>query len=206
MDVPSKAILDVLTYLLPGFVSAAIVYMLTPAVRTVPFERVVQALIYTIVVQALLVLVRAPLVWVGAKGYLIGQWTIGVALVWSVVLAVLVGIVSAWADNTDTVHSRLRKWGITYQTSYPSEWFGAFSQNDGYVVLHLKGERRLYGWPEEWPSSPDRGHFVIAQAEWLTEDGRIAVEGVRRILIRAEDVEIVEMMRNVDLNTKANNG
>jgi hypothetical protein len=45
MDLPNTALIDVLTYLLPGFVAAAAVYVLTPAIRPAPFERVVQALI-----------------------------------------------------------------------------------------------------------------------------------------------------------------
>jgi hypothetical protein len=90
----------------------------------------------------------------------------------------------------------LRKFGITHQTSFSSEWYGALSQNAGFVVLHLKGERRLYGWPEEWPSTPDKGHFVVAQAEWLDDGKRIELTGVHRILVRADDVEMVELMHS----------
>jgi hypothetical protein len=206
MDDTSKAVLEVLIYLLPGLVSAALVYVLTPAARPVPFERLVQALLYTIVVQALLVIARGAFTLVGSHCCAIGYWTEGVALVWSVLLAVVVGLLSAWADNTDRVHALLRRAGITYQTSFPSEWFGAFSQNEGYVVLHLKGERRLYGWPEEWPSSPERGHFVVAQAEWLTPEGRTPLSGVQHILVRAEDVEMVEMMVKYEPSTEVADG
>jgi Family of unknown function (DUF6338) len=206
VDDASKAVLEVLIYLLPGLVSAAIVYVLTPAVRPIPFERLVQALIYTIVVQALVVLVRGMLHAIGTACCSLGTWTSDVALVWSVVLAVVVGLLSTWADNTDCVHRLLRHAGITFQTSFPSEWFGAFSQNEGYVVLHLKGERRLYGWAEEWPSSPATGHFVVTQAEWLTTDGRVELDGVQRILVRAEDVEMVEMMKKAELSTETSDG
>lgn len=206
MDDASKAVLEVLTYLLPGLVSAALVYVLTPAVRPIPFERLVQALIYTIVVQALVVIVRGVLLLIGNAWGSLGAWTSDVAMVWAVILAVFVGLVSAWADNTDCVHRLLRRAGITFQTSFPSEWFGAFSQNEGYIVLHLKGERRLYGWAEEWPSSPTTGHFVIAQGEWLTADGPRELDGVQRILIRAEDVEMVEMMKTIELSPETTDG
>jgi hypothetical protein len=33
--------------------------------------------------------------------------------------------------------------------------------------LHLNDERRIYGWPEEWPSDPRAGYFSIAEAEWI---------------------------------------
>ena len=98
-------------------------------------------------------------------------------------------------DNTDRLHLLLRRLGITHQTSLSSEWYGALSQTHGYIVLHLVGQRRLYGWPEEWPNASDRGHFVIAEAEWLVGEERRALVGVDRILIRAQDVEIVELMK-----------
>jgi hypothetical protein len=206
MDVPSKAIIDVLTYLLPGFVASALVYILTSAARPIPFERVVQALIYTLLIQALLVVIRVSLTAIGSHCCPLGVWTTDVALIWSVALAILVGVSSAWADNTDCIHSLLRRVGITHQTSFPSEWYGAFAQNAGYVVLHLNGERRLYGWAEEWPSSPERGHFVIAQGEWLTESGSVDLAAVQRILVKAVDVEMVEMMVSKNPKEENDNG
>lgn len=193
MDIPSKPVIDVLTYLLPGFVTAAIVHNLTPAPRPIPFERVVQALIFTLVVQVLVVAARAGCLFVGSF-LSVGPWTENVRLIWSTVLAVVLGLGVANLLNTDRLHTILRRAGITHQTSYSSEWYGALCQNCGFVVLHLTGERRLYGWPEEWPSGPGAGHFVMALAEWLDGDTRIPLVGVQRILIRAVDVEMVELM------------
>ena len=102
----------------------------------------------------------------------------------------------AWIQNTDRVHSRLRKFGITHQTSFSSEWYGALSQaRGGYLVLHLTGERRLYGWAVEWPNTSEHGHFVIAEAEWLVNGDKIPLKGVERIVIRVQDVEMVELMQ-----------
>lgn len=38
----------------------------------------------------------------------------------------------------------------------------------------------------------------MAQAEWLADEGPIVLEGVKRVLVRAVDVEMVEMMCNID--------
>ena len=194
MDFPSKTVIDVLTYLLPGFITAALVHNLTPAPRPIPFERVVQALIFTILVQVCVLVVRGVLLGFGSRVVSLGVWTDDVRLVWSVLLALGLGLLVAWAANTDKILCLLRTVGITRQTSFESEWYGALSQNRGYIVLHLDGKRRLYGWAEEWPNRPDEGHFVIAQAEWLDDGNRIELPGVNRILIRAKDVEMVELM------------
>lgn len=195
MDMPSQTIIDVLTFLLPGFVTAQLLYTLTPAPRPVPFERTVQALIFTVVVRAALSGVEVSMLELGARFGSIGVWSAQAKITWSLGIASLLGIVFAWVDNTDRFHGLLRKVGITHQTSLSSEWYGALSQARGYIVLHLVGQRRLYGWPEEWPNLPDRGHFVIGEAEWLIDEQRLPLAGVERILIRAQDVEMVELMQ-----------
>ncbi|MGE0361454.1 MAG: DUF6338 family protein [Vicinamibacterales bacterium] len=193
MEIPGKAVIDVLTYLLPGFIAAAVFYSLTPSARPIPFERVVQALMFTMLVQVGVVVVQAVTGFASAYIHL-GLWTENTRLVWSVVLAGVLGLCLGWMQNSDGVHSVLRKTGATCQTSFPSEWYGAFSRNKGYVVLHLKGERRLYGWPEEWPSVPGQGQFVMANAEWLDGLERIPLSGVRRVMVNGLDVEMVEFM------------
>jgi hypothetical protein len=195
MEIPDQAVINVLTYLLPGFITAALVYSLTPSPRPIPFERVVQALIFTMLVQVGVIAVRFVLLWLGPQVGIWGEWTDNVRLVWSVVLAGGLGLLLAWTANKDKIHAALRWAGITCQTSFSSEWYGVFSKSKRYVVLHLTGQRRLYGWPEEWPSTPGKGHFVMMQAEWLLKEGaRLELTGVNRILIRAEDVEMVELI------------
>lgn len=205
MDIPGNSVIDVLSYLLPGFIAAAVFYSLTPSARPIPFERVVQALMFTMLVQVGVVVVQAILGF--ASAYVsIGIWTENARLVWSVVLAGMLGLGLAWMQNSDGIHAVLRRTGATCQTSFPSEWYGAFSRNKGYVVLHLKGERRLYGWPEEWPSVPGQGQFVVANAEWLDGLERVPLPGVRRVMVNGTDVEMVEFMEVAPPNGDTQHG
>ena len=184
----------VLTFLLPGFVSAAVFYSLTSHPKPNEFGRVIQALIFTIVVQAAVKVVLLTGSWIKAGELWTEEWEVVVA----VLIAVPVALITVYVTNNDTLHKVFRRMHLTKETSYPSEWYSAFSENPGcYVVLHLNGERRLYGWPEEWPSRPDEGHFRIAESEWLTEDGRRPVEGVYAMVVPARDVEMVEFLRSL---------
>jgi hypothetical protein len=196
MDFPSTTVVEVLAFLLPGFLAAAVYYALTPAPRPIPFERVVQALIFMVIVQSLVFGVR-EVAQLSSRLVTVGTWSADVQLVWSVLIAIPLGMLLAWISNRDRLHALLRKLRITDQTSFSSEWYGALCRNQGYVVLHLAGSRRLYGWPEEWPSTPLDGHFVMARAEWLDDGDRVPLEGVDRILIRATDVEMVELLKVV---------
>ena len=108
MDVPTEAVVGILTYLLPGFITAALVYALTPAPRPIPFERVVQALIFTILVQVAVTGLGSALRWVGSHWLSLGPWTDYARLSWSVILAWLLGLFLTWAANTDRIHGLLR--------------------------------------------------------------------------------------------------
>lgn len=197
----AEAVVRILTYLLPGFITAEIVYNLTPTSRPTPFERVVQALIFTVLIQVALFGLESTFSYAGRHGLILGVWTENVRLTWSVLVAFVLGLIVAKVSNHDSIHQILRRSKFTHQTSYCSEWYGVFAQNNGYVVLHLSGSRRLYGWPEEWPSTPDKGHFVMSQAEWLDGNNRIPLTGVERILISVSEVQMVEFMGTVNGRT-----
>lgn len=177
---------------MPGFLAAWVFYGFTSFVKPSQFERVVQALIFTLIVQVGVYFYKA-LVFCISKYWAFGSWSADVELVVSVVIATILGFVFAYFANNDKFHFVIRKIGISKETSYPSEWYGEFSNKVTYVVLHLDGERRLYGWPKEWPSNPETGHFSIQQASWIVDD-EVPLIGVDTILIPAKSVQMVEFM------------
>lgn len=159
---------SVLTFLLPGFVGAAVFYALTSHPRPGEFDRVVQALVFTTVAQAITAAAR----WIGGWRWPGYEWPAGLELSVSVLGAVGIALLAAAVSNHDTAHRLLRRISVTRETAYPSEWYSAFAENSGrYIVLHLRDGRRLYGWPMEWPGSAAAGHFRIGEAHWL-DDGQ----------------------------------
>ena len=157
----SNNIVTILQFLLPGLIAAWIFYSLTSYSKPSQFERVVQALIFTLFIQALITITKYLLLKVGIY-WSVGNWSESSSLVVSIIIAIVFGVIFSYFANNDKIHEYLRKKGITRETSYPSEWFGSFLNNVTFVVLHFNDERRLYGWPIEWPSEPTNGHFVIA--------------------------------------------
>ena len=206
MDWASSEIVTVLAFLLPGLVAAAVFYSLTAYSRPNEFGYVVQALAFTVAAQAIswIVLTLGNLVWE------VDSWPSGVETVFSVFSAVALALAMAWLVNHDVAHNILRFLKITRETSYPSEWYGAFAENNRhYVVLHLKNGNRLYGWPEEWPSRPGQGHFQLAECEWLVDSERQELTGVSVLLVPAQNVDMIEFMRAEQLETRQerkNNG
>ena len=186
MSWASSEAVGILAFLLPGFVAAAIFYALTSYPRPSAFDRLVVALIFTMIGQTI--------VEYGFPAFAeVGEWK----PLASVVIAIALGLGASVLSNADILHAPLRRLRITRETSYPSEWYSTFARlGDGsYIVLHLRGERRLYGYAEEWPGDPREGHFRIGEPEWLGEgDERVPATGVSAILIPAVEVTMVEFV------------
>src|SRR6266699_1552319 len=206
MDWASGEVVSVLRFLLPGFLAAWVYFGLTAHPKPSEFERVVQALIFTVITQGVVAAIRISALYAGYRWRSVGRWTEDVSLAWATVVALGIGLLFArWANN-DWIHRQLRTLNFTQETSFPSEWYGAFQQRPTYVVLHLSGERRLFGWPEEWPSDPQNGHFSMAEGEWLDEENkRTPLRGVSNILIPAKEVSFVELMEPVYHSTETEN-
>jgi hypothetical protein len=131
--------------------------------------------------------------WLGSWVTL-GWWSKKVELGAATLTAVAIGLLFSYIANSDRFHKIARRFKITRQTSYPSEWFGVFLQNVTYVVLHLKDEGRLYGWPREWPSSPTAGHFQLEEVSWLDGENELPIRGVSSVLVNVKDVKWVEFL------------
>ncbi|QDE37986.1 hypothetical protein FIV34_01640 [Luteibacter pinisoli] len=189
----SRELIALLQYLAPGFLVTGIFYGTTSHERPSQFERVVQALLYTVLVQAIVATVRVVAIAMG-QFISLGIWTSESTLVASISAALAVGFVACAWTNHDTIHARLRKFGVTQRTSYPSEWVQVFNKSTRFVILNLRDGSRLSGWPAVWPASPEKGHFYITEGVWLrmcTDNRDCEVEG---ILISATDVTQIEFL------------
>lgn len=187
----SSEAVSVLVFLLPGFVAAGIFHSLISNPRPGGIDLIVRAFVFTFFVHVLWQFI----LWLG------GAVNIGVpqnktgeifALVF---VSIIFGIISAYAWNNDFFHKTLRRVNITRQSSYQSAQYSAFAfHRNCFVVLHLRGDRRLYGWPSEWPSRAEDQHFLIEDCEWLDDGERRPLEGVSHVLVPASEVEMIEFL------------
>ena len=185
--------------LLPGFIAAGVFFTLTAHPKSSEFERLIQALIFTAILRALTISLRSGLLFARNHLAVLGQWSADVELVWSVALALPLGLSFATLANHNLFHQYLKSRGVTTRTSFPSEWYGAFLQGEReerWVILHLSDGRRIFGWPVIWPDQSDRGHFLLDQPEWLRENEiRVPLDQVERFLVPASDVKMVEFLK-----------
>ena len=182
----------VLSFLLPGFLASKAFRTLTRHSKPDAFGWLVEALAFTAVIHAIM---SVP--W-------FADLVPHLYVLCATLLALAFAVLAAWLAQRD-LFNWLRRLRITAETSHPSEWYAAFWQNtDCYVVLHLRDDRRLFGWPYEWPGDSANGHFLMHEAEWLIDDHQVSMEGVEAILVPASDVGMVEFVkaRGTPMSTK----
>jgi len=100
MDDFGQKLIVLLQYLLPGFFAAWVYYGLTSFAKPSQFERVVQALIFTLLVQALAFIMKLLLLSTG-KWWPVFAWTDKSDLALSIVSGFVLGTVFAAFANND---------------------------------------------------------------------------------------------------------
>jgi hypothetical protein len=203
MGETSKDVLALLTQLMPGFLTAWVVYGLTTYTKPPQFERVIQALIYSFLVNGVVAILE-PTFLLAGRVVQLGIWDKSAELVTSAVVALGLGVLLSYYMRNDGFFRMERALKLTTRTPFPSEWYGAFAVKPRYVVLHLSGDRRLSGYPVEWPTEPSVGHFRMTDAAWINDDNTETVlDGDESILIEAKQVEMVELLKTREEMTRA---
>ena len=210
MDEISLELLKVLNLILPGLVATVIFYSLTSHPRPSSFQILINALIYTTLASICTDVVNFAFneMFSSLNDSTLEQWD----TLLPVGIGIILGIATAWIFNHDLLHRLFRFTKISFETSYPSEWYSSFAKNwNCYVVLHLKDGRRFYGWPEEWPSDPRDGYFRIGEGEWLDasseeESPDCSKIDVYSLVIPNEIVEMVEFVEGSDSDQDSSNG
>jgi hypothetical protein len=192
MDDLVKDVIPLLQYLIPGFLSTWIFYSLTAFKRPDTFGQIVQALIFTFVIQGAVLGIGVLCLWVGSQGFSLGQWNAKTETGWAFVVSLSLGLFFCRIVSSDKLHGWLRTRNLTKQSSYPSEWFSSFAQYHRLVTLHLTDDRRLFGWPAQWPPESANGQFVMQNPRWLKSDGTVVPSGAEFLLIDSAKVQWVE--------------
>lgn len=195
----SKDVVALLQYLAPGFLMAWVFFGMTSHNKPVQFERVVQALVFTVFIQVAVSIEKWGLLALGRKYFVLGPWTENIALGASIGSALALGLLVAFASNSDAVHKLLRRLKISTRSNHPSEWYQAFCADPCWVVIRLKEDGKRYmGWPSIWASDPKSGHMYLTKVQRLYDDQEptdlIQLDG---ILFNVEEIQWVEFLTAV---------
>src|SRR4051812_26058843 len=103
--------------LLPGFIAAGVFYTLTAHPKASEFERLIQSLIFTAFVRVAVNILRVVLFGLGTNWKVIGTWDADIEFNWSILLAIIMGLIFALLANKDWFHRLMRFSRLTNRTS-----------------------------------------------------------------------------------------
>ncbi len=188
-------LLPILVFLLPGFLSSGIVSMLVVRKPRETFDKCIEALIFTTINLAVFA--------VGRSGMEMTKWVsfdrrdFFSAGNLSLMTAVSVFIGLAWAyEATNEYVFRFLRWlRVTRKTLKVSTWSETFVDNQKFVIVHLKDDRRIYGWPRFYSDDPSERAVFLENASWLTEDNQyVNQERISILLDKESGILLIEFL------------
>jgi hypothetical protein len=184
-----------LASLLPGFLVAYVLYALVSHKRPSLGERVFLATLFSFLVKLLVSLERRFFEALGTK-HNFGSWSVESEFFWAISTSIVCGLLLAKLVNSEAVFKLSRVLGVSAKNGHPSEWYWAFHNYKDCVVLHFKDGRRLRGFPEVWPTDPEKGHFFIYRPTWVDIPEAAEQTDTEGILVNVKLIQHVEILRS----------
>jgi hypothetical protein len=201
-----------LLILLPGFLAAELVRILSSRPKRSEFDKIVQAFIYSFLVYVIFsgvsssfpITVHVEKSAEGATHYF-PEFHFG-ALVAITVIAIMLAIVVATMMNNDFPLSLLRKIGMTQRTFRPSVWADVFRLPSQYVQVELADGRQVIGWLVYFSDTPKEAALYLEDAAWLKSDStQIPIEGPGILLTKETGIKAIMFLNAVDQSNPSAN-
>jgi hypothetical protein len=173
--------LNILLFLIPGFISSAVFTALTvrPAEQG-ELKRIAEALIFSMLVYALYSpFGRNPISLNEQNELVYDLVSFLLLLAFSLVFPVLLSY-----SVTNDLHMRFARWaGITNRTARSSTWYDVFSDESRPVVIRFNDGRKIGGWPEHYSDDPNEPYVYLTHPHQIDHEGRPIDAGYHGVLI-----------------------
>lgn len=199
---PSIISLQIILMLLPGFLTLAIKNGLFATKDKAGVDKIVEAIAFSLVDYGVYVLISTSLglslirVQIQKEAVqLTGLNIQNILLI--LAIAILIGVLVATLLERGWLYKILRKLKITYLTGRIAVWNDVFSSyRKIWVLVHLKDGRKVIGWPKYYSEVSTRRELFLAEAAWMTDDGKfINVEGEGILITEGCGIDLVEILK-----------
>lgn len=197
------AALNILIFLLPGFLIQRIVEGLSVTGKLTETTRVIDALAFSLVNYLLYSLLAYPLslkptpLTLTQAGELqfTGRDALGFLILFAI--AVFIGLAFAKSLNTGWHYRILRdKFDLTRKTGRVDLWHDVFSDfRRQWIQIYLKDGTQIIGWPDYYSDNPEKRELFLAEAVITKPDGKInEVAGPGILLTEKAEIERIEIL------------
>lgn len=200
--------LNILLLLLPGFMSGQILYSVFRVDDVSVPKRVLDAIIFSFLIYIIISYFSLwePLASVQSiGGKLQYSFTKNHKIIWlSLVIMVIIPILLGVLYHSDLINSVLRKFNITTKTSRNNTWNDVFLSQDRYVVVTLKDNRRIRGYPTMFSTDPEEGYIYLYNPAWVNDDKEneddsdYLESNCHGFLLHRENIDLIEFTLDPD--------
>jgi len=193
MNELANEVIPLIQRLIPGFLMTMAFYWFAEVPKPSQFERTLQALVGTAVIQVAVIGVERLALWIGFW-HSFGEWTATTANVYAMAIGLSSGLLLAYCCNRDLIYSLARRLHLTTKASMEDSIHVYQKLGQSGVVLNFIDGRRLMGYIEAFPNNKESGSFLMSQPCWVTESEIIPCTGTHCMLISNTDVQWVEFL------------
>jgi hypothetical protein len=195
--------LTILLLLLPGFLCARIVQALFVRPQQTETDKVIEALIYTLIIYWIytrfigeLPLQLIEKTWGDSHYYsfVSDPRKLGYLLL----ISALAGLFSAFLLTSDLLGRLLRALRITQRTSYTTVWSDVFHHIGGYVMVRLNTGETVVGWVKFYSDSDEKHSLFLEDAAWVSDDNKqTPIPGPGILLTRESKIRSIAFLDSV---------
>lgn len=190
--------LQILIFLIPGFISARILSALIVREEEKELGNIIEALIFSMIIYTIYSLKfdRGP-IRLNEIGNLINYSYDGKSFLWLGLISIAVPAVLSLLVTNDWHMKVARSLSLTRKTARRSVWFDVFCDIRKHIIINFKSGRRIYGWPMYYSYEPENPYIFLFKPAWIDENNKYIDLDVEGILITPEEkIESVEFLKS----------
>jgi hypothetical protein len=194
--------LQILIFLIPGFVSATILNILIYRKEKKEFEKIIESLIFSMFIYTAYAFIysKSPVIMDQIEGTIIYSYD-NISLLVLGLLSIVIPVVLGFLITGDYHMKLARRLYISKRTARESIWLDVFWDIDEYIIINFENGRRIFGWPMYFSQSPDKPYIFLTKPAWIVEDEekreskyiQLEVEGI--LITPEQKIETIEFLK-----------
>jgi hypothetical protein len=181
--------MQILIFLLPGFISEVILNILVVRKDKNDLGKVIEALVFSVIIYGIYSLIYSnspieltvvnPAKDAATSTYVLS--THGIRLVEIVAFSIVIAIICGWLVTTDYHMELLRTLHVTGKTARESIWLDVFLHNKRSIIINFDDGRRIMGFPEYYSDEPESKFIYLYKPAWIVYDSDKKADQIKEI-------------------------